>query len=85
MFYLIPLFFFDKLRDGDDSLVGQRYGHVSEVAKGIGFLKFYNFNTESKDIPFIKGYDAYMYTPHKPCFYMVPQGLIALGGHQVFF
>jgi len=80
-----PSFFFDKLRDGDDSLVGQRYGHVSEVAKGIGFLKFYNFNTESKDIPFIKGYDAYMYTPHKPCFYMVPQGLIALHGHQVFF
>jgi len=79
-----PYYFKDKRTDVEDSLIQDKYSFIRESALDVGFLKYYSFG-ETYDINFIPDYDHYIYTPHKPCFYLFPYGLLRKKGHQVFF
>jgi len=79
-----PYYFKDKRTDVEESLIQDKYAFIRESALDVGFLKYYSFG-EKYDINFIPDYDHYIYTPHKPCFYLFPYGLLRKKGHQVFF
>jgi len=80
-----PIYFSDKSKDGDDTLVLQKYTNVRELCLGVGFLKYFSMDEDLGDMSFVPGYDHYIYLPHKPCFYLIPKGLTEMTGHQVIF
>jgi hypothetical protein len=79
-----PYYFKDKRNEAEDALLLDKYQFIREVALGIGFLKYYTMG-EGEDINYISGYDHYIYTPHKPCFYLFPEKMLNIKSHNGFF